>query len=102
PPHPTSTYTLSLHDALPICAVGDGFQDLGHRCFGKGAEVRHPAVVFAHQHHPDQATGRHVSRQERLEGLTHRLAVQHEVARLPADRKSTRLNSSHLVISYAV
>src|ERR1022692_4384610 len=54
----TEIYTLSLHDALPICCIG------------------------------------------------HRLGVGHRVhCREPAerrDRKSTRLNSSHLVISYAV
>src|SRR5256885_10965695 len=53
----TEIYTLSLHDALPIC--------------GDHAEQH---VVHAHE-------GR--------DG--------HQ-----ADRKSTRLNSSHLVISYAV
>src|SRR5256885_7553776 len=53
----TEIYTLSLHDALPICA-------------GRGP--RH------HWHW----SGRHVQSDR--------------------DRKSTRLNSSHLVISYAV
>src|SRR5256885_12002365 len=58
----TEIYTLSLHDALPIC-----------RCL---REFRTP---FA------------------LAGSRVRLA--HGAVR---DRKSTRLNSSHLVISYAV
>src|ERR1022692_4185920 len=52
----TEIYTLSLHDALPICP----------RC--DSAPCRHTATV------PSS----------------------------PGDRKSTRLNSSHLVISYAV
>src|SRR5256885_12228978 len=57
----TEIYTLSLHDALPICArAGDG-HDQGGRP-GPGA----PRAFGA------------------------------------PDRKSTRLNSSHLVISYAV
>src|SRR5690625_7098459 len=34
--------------------------------------------------------------------LSHRLGVGLSVGRLPADRKSTRLNSSHVAISYAV
>src|ERR1022692_1045982 len=53
----TEIYTLSLHDALPICYSGaDNWQTIG----GNGST----ATI--------------------------------------ADRKSTRLNSSHLVISYAV
>src|SRR2546426_7693767 len=50
--------------------------------------------------HDDHAvTTVHVRREGRLV-----LAPQHlrDAARQPADRKSTRLNSSHLVISYAV
>src|SRR5256885_5863525 len=54
----TEIYTLSLHDALPIC----------HRCL-RARRVR----------------GRPCQRRQEC-----------------ADRKSTRLNSSHLVISYAV
>src|SRR2546426_11022240 len=71
----TEIYTLSLHDALPICALPDEVVQLVH-------EQDHVRVgrQLAHQA-PDP------------------LLV------LPAerrDRKSTRLNSSHLVISYAV
>src|ERR1022692_1201945 len=54
----TEIYTLSLHDALPIC-THDGRLD--------------PSMSFA--------------RRSQTPGI---------------DRKSTRLNSSHLVISYAV
>src|SRR5690554_7731617 len=66
----TEIYTLSLHDALPICA-GDRARLVGH---------------------PD--SDRQV---QRPTGGTH--------GRAPApgaDRKSTRLNSSHVRISYAV
>src|SRR2546426_8169558 len=38
----------------------------------------------------------------RLEGGRHRLGHQHRRELEDLDRKSTRLNSSHLVISYAV
>src|SRR5437899_8823436 len=70
-PATTEIYTLSLHDALPICAVGRATgpqQERGvYRTTDGGAHwVR---VLFA-----DEKT----------------------------DRKSTRLNSSHLGISYAV
>src|SRR5476649_1168608 len=57
----TEIYTLSLHDALPICVLREKFLDLRGRP------------------------------QERLLG-----------PQAVLDRKSTRLNSSHTVISYAV
>src|SRR5256885_13260882 len=62
----TEIYTLSLHDALPICVAQDG------QAFG-GIEPY------------DEVGG-----------------LSAELAGVLADRKSTRLNSSHLVISYAV
>src|SRR5256885_7750447 len=62
----TEIYTLSLHDALPICRSAR--HDDARRC-GK------PAAA------PRTGRGRRAGQQ---------------------DRKSTRLNSSHLVISYAV
>src|SRR5690349_24938060 len=54
----TEIYTLSLHDALPICRVAFGYS---------GTQCAWPAVSHCR-----------------------------------ADRKSTRLNSSHVEISYAV
>src|SRR5256885_15842095 len=56
----TEIYTLSLHDALPICGGGE------------------PARRQRQHWRPCRGPGR------------------------SGDRKSTRLNSSHLVISYAV
>src|SRR5205807_10160204 len=91
-------YTLSLHDALPIC----GSANLASRF-----TPLHPAVLTLIKRIVDV-------------GAAHRLevAVCGEMASQPlmafaliglgvrslsvADRKSTRLNSSHLVISYAV
>src|SRR5256885_9413649 len=69
----TEIYTLSLHDALPI----------SHR--------RQPGRRSAPAPGPD------VARPARLQPP--QAAAEH---RRQADRKSTRLNSSHLVISYAV
>src|SRR5256885_10997562 len=63
----TEIYTLSLHDALPICLHG---------------RRHHSLAELAGR--PAGAAGRR--------GLRHG----------GRDRKSTRLNSSHLVISYAV
>src|SRR5438132_13319715 len=59
-PATTEIYTLSLHDALPICDAP------------AAADARRPRGVGPGGAHGDQ------------------------------DRKSTRLNSSHTVISYAV
>src|SRR5699024_11441126 len=75
---PTAIYTLSLHDALPIL---DGVRS-GER-HGCGQRAR------------CDAAGRHV---DDLPQPAHRQAG----AALPRDRKSTRLNSSHVSISYAV
>src|SRR5438034_3952226 len=74
----TEIYTLSLHDALPICDSGNnvyGALDGGPVADG---QWHHVAFVV------DAAGGRLY-----LDGTT-------------KDRKSTRLNSSHTVISYAV
>src|SRR2546422_5238004 len=69
----TEIYTLSLHDALPICAAD-----------GKALQ---PAFV-------DQGPGG---------TRTARILEDRASARLvKRDRKSTRLNSSHGYISYAV
>src|SRR5688500_20307584 len=62
----TEIYTLSLHDALPICKPRNNALPLLHR----PADLRRGPVDLHHPRGPD--------------------------------RKSTRLNSSHLVISYAV
>src|SRR5256885_10247507 len=75
----TEIYTLSLHDALPIWDGGHGELDpvvpLDQR-ERLGDQRQHPQ--------PEQV---HLEDVERHHGV---------------DRKSTRLNSSHLVISYAV
>src|SRR5438034_6805743 len=71
---PPDIYTLSLHDALPIF----------------GAPDRQPA---------DLRVGRamHVGAQDACQHLTSEAEAEDG-----EDRKSTRLNSSHTVISYAV
>src|SRR5437773_11568552 len=57
----TEIYTLSLHDALPICALGQS---------GRGP----PGIA----------------------------RIARAIGPTRTDRKSTRLNSSHITISYAV
>src|SRR5260221_6384776 len=71
----TEIYTLSLHDALPISTRSRGFSGL------------------------DQALADRVARQLRSGPKTQ--LARDDALRGP-DRKSTRLNSSHTVISYAV
>src|SRR2546421_8404807 len=77
----TEIYTLSLHDALPICRDHRG-PGSWHRVEWRRdrARGRHHDRLRAHEPHPRD---RH---SERARG----------------DRKSTRLNSSHDQISYAV
>src|SRR5205814_8639939 len=89
---PTQHYTLSLHDALPISAT---------------IELTDPPAVRA-----GPATGAAAARPARRRAARHERSSGEEstAARQPhrgtgqgtADRKSTRLNSSHLGISYAV
>src|SRR5256885_17011765 len=78
----TEIYTLSLHDALPICQiVADAGQLALRKTFGGVIEL-----IRA------QRQLREARNLSRLGGFDTNLQ----------DRKSTRLNSSHLVISYAV
>src|SRR2546426_4989434 len=69
----TEIYTLSLHDALPISA---------QRRAKSACSLRKPYPGCTASHPVSRATARSCSTSR--------------------DRKSTRLNSSHLVISYAV
>src|SRR2546430_10361739 len=77
----TEIYTLSLHDALPICPPGD------HLRLGA---VRDPLLP-----------GRDAARGQGIRG-TDEQGDGGEWRRESQDRKSTRLNSSHSQISYAV
>src|SRR5205807_8729039 len=87
---PPPPYTLSLHDALPISAVGG---HPAHRAARPGQLARHPRRAIL--------TG--VDVRDLAPQYVLPLVVRLERATPPArDRKSTRLNSSHLVISYAV
>src|SRR5690242_21520499 len=72
-PATTEIYTLSLHDALPIC----GGKHFSARSKIGEAELIEVAGVVGH-------------------------AIQVAIRPDGQDRKSTRLNSSHMSISYAV
>src|SRR5947199_6629974 len=80
-PAPTEIYTLSLHDALPIFSMPPAKAASGPLSAGQisprfcsldAAVTQRPATILPAPHN------------------------------WPLDRKSTRLNSSHLGISYAV
>src|SRR3712207_8024715 len=77
----TEIYTLSLHDALPIS--------------GRRGRQPPPPPVGARR----PAGGRQGRRAARAYGPR---GAGRRHPRLPLDRKSTRLNSSHANISYAV
>src|SRR5690606_42108602 len=97
-PCPTATSTLSLHDALPIYDVGPrseglGFQRLHVKIGGHFSGDNSSDVLFqGNANHPLFLTQKHSN--DRLIGIPRNL--------LNRDRKSTRLNSSHVKISYAV
>src|SRR5699024_12786521 len=87
----TQPTTLSLHDALPICffraLVRARDRDAGQRLPGRlrgGGQVRAIAAVRAG-----------------VVGAARGSRQRHDPGRYQ-DRKSTRLNSSHVSISYAV
>src|SRR5690606_42120914 len=93
----TRTYPPSLHDALPI------FTEVVLLADDVGQQRR--AVPFLHQ---ADGNARHVPR-DRHAGVQQRQAAAaraghraRPVGFEDVDRKSTRLNSSHVKISYAV
>src|SRR5207302_10652181 len=90
PPSPSANYTLSLHDALPIYPIGLAakLDDLA---------PRHGDAFLAVEHHRRQHQDGRVD--EERDGQRHGGVDRVEA---DGDRKSTRLNSSHVKISYAV
>src|SRR5205807_9963560 len=97
---PNAPYTLSLHDALPIFSLGWAlvFQGLvEHAPQGQHAGVRaHYEEALALFRDLGNVGG--MAQMHFLLGIL-LCYCQGDALR---DRKSTRLNSSHLVISYAV
>src|SRR5256885_14291979 len=75
----TEIYTLSLHDALPICTLAAIMTTIENKL-----QQIHERIASA------------CAQAGRASGSVQLLSVS------KTDRKSTRLNSSHLVISYAV
>src|SRR5205807_4239486 len=102
PPPATHISPLSLHDALPISSTEAAvlgtptvFLDIN------GGQERYNANLFQHlamglSTRYQKTVGKEVAKVVNDEALKARILASYE------DRKSTRLNSSHLVISYAV
>src|SRR5207244_10648995 len=97
-PAPPPTYTRSLHDALPICSE--------QKFVPK--KVGDPDIILIQDRSGSMADGM-PTKYEQVVGAVSMVIGQLEKAMAPVewglvmlDRKSTRLNSSHQIISYAV
>src|SRR3712207_8298132 len=82
----TEIYTLSLHDALPIC--WHTAKDL------RWPEHVTPLPAYSPERNPPERVWEFLRQ--------HHLALRRFLDYPARDRKSTRLNSSHANISYAV
>src|SRR5205085_7472708 len=97
----SAIYTLSLHDALPILTIKDAaayglILTQGHGTFA-GLQVSTPAMIRFGEMTEDELF---VSADAASAGVA--VTNRSESDPLVIDRKSTRLNSSHSQISYAV
>src|SRR5207249_12283858 len=97
PPH-SATYPLSLHDALPIWCRG---RTVRARAGEGGRGRRATRLRLRRPRIPLRASRRHVPATRHRAPPT-RGARHVRDRRAARDRKSTRLNSSHVSISYAV
>src|SRR5207302_7624679 len=102
PPSNTYIYTLSLHDALPIYHVHQAVAtlELGP-VLGTAVKLAEKTIKPSYNNiiTVSQETKHQIEKQLGVEGSRIHVVyhgVDHE------DRKSTRLNSSHVKISYAV
>src|SRR5207253_6765358 len=99
PPH---TYTLSLHDALPISPRAARVSELrpSGRVHGQELSRRHlpPSVAVPGEASRPQSLVKSAG----VGGCADRTLRLRGRSGAPSDRKSTRLNSSHVAISYAV
>src|SRR5207249_10996351 len=92
PPPRSALYTLSLHDALPICAQQRRFYRSPSRHSALPSRLTRNRV-FSRPHHMNILPEIAADIPE-MQEWRHYVHAQ--------DRKSTRLNSSHVSISYAV
>src|SRR5205807_8862209 len=95
-PSTSAIYTLSLHDALPIfspkaLATMGEVERIGNRRLSEHRSVAAVCDLVVY-----------TKPQENTYDSLYSTSFLAEWIPSPLDRKSTRLNSSHLVISYAV
>src|SRR5207249_10524589 len=91
----TDIYTLSLHDALPISQGDGGDEELRRAPRQPGIRRPEPGREGGRARQQDGRRDRALRECGRARGAARECA-------LDQDRKSTRLNSSHVSISYAV
>src|SRR5690606_39526506 len=101
----TETYTLSLHDALPIFIMAKLKALMSHTgSWAPMAEQVATAAFLNNEEAVEKALTAHKKRIEERLWLIHNRIEGLKAKGYPidaiADRKSTRLNSSHVKISY--
>src|SRR5690606_39452619 len=84
-----SSYTISLHDALPICDIIDRYNEE----ISQGLYIEDKIVQMDISQEETKIIG------EKLFKAYNTKLIENKLIK---DRKSTRLNSSHVKISYAV
>src|SRR5699024_11957439 len=100
-PATTTFYTLSLHDALPISIIQDYLLTNDLYDFPDGQTALSNDAVQAAVAKMNTKTGEALYIQGALQTINIGYGGMANYWR-EADRKSTRLNSSHVSISYAV
>src|SRR5205085_8165294 len=95
---PPAFYTLSLHDALPICFAASFDADTLYPVLERDIETVQSQMNVSVQR---RAATRELLEKGR-QGWSGAMAGTMNFEQNPLDRKSTRLNSSHSQISYAV
>src|SRR5690606_41536472 len=95
---PADLYPLSLHDALPILSVRDALEIAQERELDlvEVAPNAQPPVCRLMDY------GKYLYEKQNRERESRKAQKQIEIKEVRLDRKSTRLNSSHVKISYAV
>src|SRR5207249_12035895 len=93
-PAPTELYTLSLHDALPIFAL------LRRPASEGAAGLIQQQLIELRARFDQLVAAQHEVPKALAQGSAEQARVLQDVRE--RDRKSTRLNSSHVSISYAV
>src|SRR5690606_41058935 len=96
---PIETYTLSLHDALPISGKR---RTLPGERPKAGYQYGDECLLPHHRRLGPQAPGAEGAAWRPAQLHVLQMAKRRGAGAVPGDRKSTRLNSSHVKISYAV